>query len=458
MNTLIIRSFLVSLFFLTFISCEKKPEPIGITPEDFHKAVDLITAIQVHDIFSPPVASRIYAYSNIAAYEAMLPQSDNYKSLAGQLTDLGPTPTPQDTTGIDYKLASMIAYYDVAKQLIFSEDRVELYRDSLYSDWQAKNPQTFKTSKAYGLLVAEHIKSWMNKDNYAQTRTMPKFSVRIEEEGRWQPTPPAYMDGIEPHWMKIRPFVIKTSDQFKPEPPPAFSMEEASDFHKELMEVYDARIEIDKEGEDSHGMAIAQFWDCNPYVSTHKGHLMFATKKITPGAHWIGITKIACRKAKSDFDETLAAYTETSIAIADGFIVCWDEKYRSNLIRPETLINAHIDDNWAPILQTPPFPEYTSGHSVVSGAAAVALTSIFGDDFAFDDDTETPYGLPVRSFDSFNSASAEAAISRLYGGIHYRSAIENGLKQGRELGHYVVDNLEMRTKPGALAGQAIGVK
>ena len=175
---------------------------------------------------------------------------------------------------------------------------------------------------------------------------------------------------------------------------------------------------------------------------------MFATKKISPGAHWIGITKIACRMEGTGFDDTVHAYAKTSIAIADAFISCWDEKYRSNLIRPETLINEYIDESWKPVLQTPPFPEYTSGHSVVSGAAAVALTDIFGDDFAFDDDTELKYGLPVRSFSSFRQAADEAAISRMYGGIHYRAAVEIGVKQGRDLGSFVMDNLQTRSEPG----------
>ena len=168
---------------------------------------------------------------------------------------------------------------------------------------------------------------------------------------------------------------------------------------------------------------------------------MFATKKISPGAHWIGITKIASRKTNSNVEETVNAYTKTSLAIADAFISCWDEKYSSNLVRPETLINQSLDPDWLPILQTPPFPEYTSGHSVVSGAASVVLTDIFGDNFYFDDDTEIPFGLPVRSFNSFYDASDEAALSRLYGGIHYRAAIDNGLKQGKDLGHFVANKL-----------------
>ncbi|WP_370095653.1 vanadium-dependent haloperoxidase, partial [Winogradskyella sp.] len=178
-------------------------------------------------------------------------------------------------------------------------------------------------------------------------------------------------------------------------------------------------------------------WDCNPFVSVNKGHFMFAAKKITPGAHWIGICKIACKNTNSDFGKTVYAYTKTSIAVADSFISCWDEKYRSNLIRPETLINKYIDTEWAPVLQTPPFPEYTSGHSVVSGASSEVLTAIFGDNFAFDDTTELPYGLPMRSFKSFRLAAQEAAISRLYGSIHYRAAIKVGLDQGIKLGTLV---------------------
>ncbi|MGB3607641.1 vanadium-dependent haloperoxidase, partial [Psychroserpens sp.] len=289
------------------------------------------------------------------------------------------------------------------------------------------------------------IASWMKTDNYAQTRTMPKFSVNTKDESRWQPTPPSYMDGIEPHWSKIRPFTLASADQFKPVPPPTFSMEEDSAFYKELVEVYDISNTIFEAGDQSEQIAIAQFWDCNPYVSVNRGHLMFAVKKITPGAHWIGITKIAAKKSNADFNTTVYAYTKTAIAIADAFISCWDEKYRSNLVRPETLIKTHFNDEWKSILQTPPFPEYTSGHSVVSGAASTVLTSIFGEDFQFDDDTEVPYGLPVRSFKSFNLAASEAALSRLYGGIHYRAAIEVGLVQGKQVGSYVTNTLNMKT-------------
>ena len=430
---------------LSLMSCNTDSTPIQISPEAYHSSVDKVTEVMIHDIFSPPVASRIYAYPNIAAFEVLAQKDGNFNSLAGQLTGFTDVPPPEVPEAINYDLAALIAHIDLSKKLIFSEDRIAVYRDSLYGVWEEQNEKEFLASKDYGLKVAAHVASWMDKDNYKQTRTMPKFSVDSDDPSRWQPTPPAYMSGIEPHWNKIRPFVIDSAGQFKPTPPPPFSMDKDSDFYKELLEVYDISNEITAKGDTSEEVAIAQFWDCNPYVSVTRGHLMFATKKITPGAHWIGIAKIAARQTNADFAKTVLGYTKTSIAIADAFISCWDEKYRSNLIRPETLINAHIDENWEPVLQTPPFPEYTSGHSVVSGAAATALTSIYGEGFAFDDDTEVAYGLPVRSFTSFTQAADEAAISRMYGGIHYRAAVEIGVGQGRKLGKFVVDNLQMNT-------------
>ena len=428
---------------LLLFSCKEISAPIEITTDHFHTAIDKVVEVMIHDIFSPPVASRVFVYPNIAAYEILAQNDSTYSSLKNQISHLESIPSPNQKKKINYSLAALIAHIHLSKQLIFSEDKIERHRDSLYNVWEAINPREFKDSKAYGLEVAAYISDWMNKDNYAQTRTMPKFSVDSEDEGRWQPTPPSYMDGLEPHWNKIRSFVLDSADQFKPIPPPKFSMNKNSDFYKELVEVYEISKEITKKGDSSEEIAIAQFWDCNPYVSVTRGHLMFAVKKITPGAHWIGITKIAAKKEKADFNRTVFAYTKTSIAIADAFISCWDEKFRSNLVRPETLINTYFDDEWKPILQTPPFPEYTSGHSVVSGAASTVLTSIFGDNFSFSDDTETPYGLPIRNYKSFNQAADEATISRMYGGIHYRSAVEVGVVQGRKIGELVTEKLTM---------------
>ena len=408
-------------------------------PELFRRAVNNLTDVIVYDIFSPPVASRIYAYPSIAAYEVLISGSDKYESFAGQLTDLGPVPSPE-TDNISLEVAAIEAYTLVGKALIFSESMLETSYENLLNQIKESgiSSSRMKESQKYGAKVAAHILEWSKKDSYHQTRTFPKYTI-TEEEGAWKPTPPDYMEGIEPHWNKIRPFVIDSSNQFTPIPPTLYDMDKNSLFFKELMEVYTVGNNLNEEETE-----IASFWDCNPYVSHHIGHAMYATKKITPGGHWIGITAIATRQANADLVTTVEAYARVSIALADAFISCWDEKWRSILIRPETVINKFIDEDWKPLLQTPPFPEYTSGHSVISSAAAVTLTELFGETFQFTDTTELAYGLPERSFDSFFAASNEAAISRLYGGIHYRPAIDNGVTQGKALGYFVNQKLKTR--------------
>ena len=402
-----------------------------------HQSVQKLTDVIVHDIFSPPQASRVYVYPIIAAYEAMIPGSKGYRSLEGQVRDLQGVPKPEAGAEYCYPLAALHAYTQVGKALIFSEAKIVKYQEELQEKFNALNmPQNvMDRSMAYGQAIADHVLAWADKDMYKQTRTYPKYSVP-EDLTKWQPTPPDYMDGIEPHWKEIRPMILDSAQQFVPAPPTPFDTDPNSQFMKETQEVYLAVKEAGNEATE-----IAQFWDCNPYVSHHKGHVMFATKKITPGGHWMGITKIASQKENLDFMQTIEAYTRVSIALFDAFISCWDEKYRSSLVRPETVINEHIDEDWLPLLQTPPFPEHTSGHSVISAASAVTLTKLLGENFAYIDSTEVAYGLPPRSFGSFYQAADEAAISRLYGGIHYRPAIDYGVDQGKKVGQLIAKRL-----------------
>ena len=409
-------------------------------PELFLSTSKKLTDVIVHDIFSPPVASRIYTYPGIAAYETMRHQyPEKYVSLGGQLKGLTATPKPVDKD-IDFHLAAIHAFYLVGKKLIFSEEKMNSYIDNLYEtlahDGLPKSVK--KASFAYGEQVATHILKWADKDMYKQTRTFPKYTI-ISIDSLWKPTPPDYMDGIEPHWREIRLMTLDSANQYSPIPPLSFSLNASSEFYRQLYEVF----EIGKNLSDEQ-KAIASFWDCNPYVSHHSGHAMLVTKKITPGGHWMGIAAIASKKANSSFDESIETYALVSIALFDGFISVWDEKYKSLVVRPETLINEYIDEDWLPLLQTPPFPEYTSGHSVISRAAAITLTDIYGEDFDFIDTVEQEYGLPTRVFNSFLEASEEAAISRLYGGIHYRMAIENGIHQGEQVGKHVVNHIKTR--------------
>lgn len=403
-------------------------------------SVTQLTDVLIHDIFSPPVASRVYAYPSIAAYECARYLDESYKSLGGQLNGLGTLPQPDTTAEIAFQVSALHAFNLVGKQLIFSEE--------MMTDFMAKQDSVIGTSgipkgvlsrsKAFGEEMAEAILAWADKDNYKETRSAPKYNVK-KDPARWVPTPPGYMDGIEPEWREIRTFVLDSAQQFKPPLATEYSSDKNSRFFKETMEVYDAVNNATLEH-----IEIAKFWDCNPYVMNVTGHVMLATKKITPGGHWMEIVTIANNQSKADFAKAAEAYAMTSIALVDGFISCWDEKYRSNLVRPETVINEYIDEKWMPLLQTPPFPEYTSGHSVISRSAAVMLTHIYGDNFAFHDDSEVRFGLPARDFNSFLEASEEAAISRLYGGIHYMPAIENGVEQGGRIGAFIVSRVKTR--------------
>lgn len=433
---------IISLLTLMMCGCKDIPtnEEALSKPQYFISSMQALSDVIVYDIFSPPVASRNYAYPSIAAYEVMAASHPDYVSLAGQIHEFTAPPAPP-AEEYSPAVAALEAFLISAKNYIFSEEKIENHRTKLYEELkkQGISKSVFERSIAYGNHVAQHVIAYSQSDNYKESRTFPKYSI-TQDPSKWKPTPPGYMDGIEPHWNEMRSFVIDSAQQFVPEPPTPFDMNKGSKFYQETMEVYDVVKNADDEQKE-----IAAFWDCNPYKLNVTGHVMHATKKITPGGHWIGIVGLVCEKDQADWAKTIEAYTLTSIALYDGFISCWDEKYRSNLVRPETVINEYIDENWIPYLQTPPFPEHTSGHSVISRAAAVALTSIFGEDFSFDDSVELAYGLPVRKFKSFYHASDEAAVSRLYGGIHYRPAIDYGVKQGEKVGKYVVDKIKLKS-------------
>jgi len=437
------KNVIAFLIILLVASCAKENgdwRQKAENPEFLHQSIKEVTDVIVYDIFSPPVASRIYAYMNIAAYEVAIQGNPDFVSFSGQLTGFDAVPEPEKGEEYCLPLASVQAALQVGRTLVFSEVKMDEYYESILQQYRETGipDDVFDRSIKYGNSVADHVIAWSSKDNYKQSRSFPKYSIQ-DDEATWKPTPPAYMDAVEPHWKTIRPFAIDSAQQFKPVPPTPFSTNKSSLFYKEAMEVHDMVNNLTPEQRE-----IAFFWDCNPFMMNVKGHVMFATKKISPGGHWINITRVACKKNNANFVQSAEAYARVSIALADAFISCWDEKYRSNVIRPETYINQYIDNEWVPVLQTPPFPEYTSGHSVISAASAVTLTQLFGDNFSFTDSTEIEFGLTARSFQSFIQASEEAAVSRMYGGIHYRPAVEVGMKEGRDIGYFILDKIKTR--------------
>jgi hypothetical protein len=434
---------LLLLITLFAFGCQEKHDQAGLDKFSETQLMEWnehLSEVIIKDIFTPPVASRIYAYPNIAAYEALVPANSSYNSLEGQLNDLNNVPKPGPDQEIYYPVSSVIAFSTVGKKLTLVEANIQKYEDQYLKDIQkiGIKKKVLENSVAYGRKVGEHILAWAKKDNYQETRALTRH-IQSKKQDVWQPTPSDYMPAVEPHWYKIRPFVIDSAAAFRPELPVPFDSTASSKFYQDAQEVYNIVKSIDDEK-----LLIARFWDDNSNVSYTKGHVSYFKQKLTPAGHWLSIANYAIQQGNLGLIETAETYVLVSTALADGFISCWDAKFKYNTIRPVTYINRYMDENWEPILQTPPFPEFPSGHSVISAAAATVLTHRFGEAFAFTDSTQLAIGLPPRKFNSFNEAAVEVGDSRVYGGIHFYPACNLGAEQGKMVGNHVITKLKTR--------------
>ena len=426
------------LFILFFISCNNS-KTTSVKQDDQlpNQLVKKLTDIIVVDIFTPPVASRIYANTTLAMYEAIRFQKEGSKSITAKLKGFDPMPIPEEGKQYDFSIAAIQSFCETAKKVTFSAPEITKYQDSMIAVYAAGLDEAeVEQSIAFGQLVADVVSKRLEKDMYKETRGFDRFEVTTDDDSRWVPTLPDYTDGLEPHWPKMLTMALDSSSQVQADPYPPYSRDENSDYYKELKEVYD--ISKNRSEEQTE---IALFWDDNPFVSQHKGHVMFQDKKMTPPGHWMAITQKAAKVKNLDAVAAANAYAQTAVGMYDAFISCWYVKYSTVRIRPQTAIQRLIEPTWVSFIQSPPFPEYTSGHSTISSTAAEVLTSIFGDDFAFTDSSELEYNLPVRSFKSFREAALEASVSRIYGGIHYRSGCDNGNKQGKDLAKIILSKI-----------------
>lgn len=426
-----------------FTGCESEIKNLNFqqdaaNPAFINRSMMALTQTIKYDLFAPMIASRITYYAHVASYEALNAQNPKYKSLSGQLKELGAMPKPQQGLEYCYPAAAVKAYLRVGKKLIFSEDSIAHFEKQIIADFKKIGvpKDVLERSLSFGDTIADAIIQWSTKDNYAQTRSMSKYTVTPNDPVRWRPTSPDYADAMEPHWCDIRTAVMDSAAQFKPIPAPKFDTLKSSFFYKIALETY-------KTVQDSTAdkIATAWYWDDNPVATFNAGHVNISRKKIPPGGHWLWITMYAANQKKLDIYQINEAYTLVAIGLFDAFISCWDEKYRSNVIRPESYITKYINPEWTSVIVTPPFPEYTSGHSCVSGSSSTILSKFFGDNYRFTDSTELQFGLAPRSFNSFNEAARQAAVSRLYAGIHYRPACENGLIQGEKVGRNVLEKI-----------------
>jgi hypothetical protein len=417
-------------------SCMQKQAAKLVDADILHENQDQLTQMIIYDVFTPPVSSRIYVYSSLASYEAIRHSKKGTVSIATRLKGFKPMPEPKADSQYNFTLAATKAFFTVVHKVIFSLDSLKKYEQATFDNFKnSMDEDTYNRSIAFGEAIGKTVLERASKDGYAASRGKPKF-LGSSDAGQWRPTPPDYMDGVEWCWNTMKTLALDSCSQFMPPLPPKYNTDTNSQFMKEAKEVY----LIGKNLTDEQKL-IAKYWDDNPFVMEHAGHMMFANKKITPGGHWMGIAAIAAKDAKADAVKVAETYLLTAVALYDAFIVCWDEKYRSHVVRPVTVINEYIDKDWLPFLQTPPFPEYTSGHSTITAAAAAVLTKLYGDNRAFQDTSDLHYIGMQRHFNSFNEAAAEASISRVYGGIHYRNSVDQGAAQGRKVGALIIEKV-----------------
>jgi hypothetical protein len=402
----------------------------GKAEEVLHTWYDLGLELVWHTpTYSPPVASRSFAYLGVTAFEAVATGSDELQTLAGQLHGL--KPGPQREAGKAYDEAVVMqAALAFAVQHYFENTgptgqhamaRLEVkLREKVSADVPA---DVLARSEAYGRAVAEHILAWSQDDGGAVIETLgfPQGYELPKGPSHWVPTSLIALQQkpLLPDWGKNRTFAMPEGTSCALPPPPEYSEDNTSQFYKEAMEVYETKQSITQERR-----AIARFWADDAMLS------------MTPPGHWISIALQIFKRDNVDLDKSVDTLARLGVAEADAFIGCWQAKYQYDLIRPISYIRRVIDPKWDPLLNTPPFPEYPSGHSTQSGASAAVLTNLFGENFAFLDETGKPAGLAPRSFTSFSEAADDAGISRLYGGIHFRAAIERGLAQGRCIGAF----------------------
>ena len=408
-----------------------------------HELNDALTLAVILDGHKPPVGTRIYAYPNIAAYECLILENDDYASLQQQLIELDGLPIPEENNTYDFRVSMIEAFSVVAKNLVYLDLIIENKQQSLMLAIKPHiNHGIYERSVKFGNKLGRAIINWSKSDGFVEIQNMPNYSSS-DAPGHWKPTPPLYGEACEPHWFKLRLFILDSAQQFQAIPPPIFSTDSNSTFFQEAQFVYNLTRNLTEEQKKT-----AWFWNDLPSNTDIQGHLMTTKRQVSPPGHWVGITKTACIQNSFSLIQTSEAYTLVCIAMADAFKTNWHTKYYYDLIRPISYINKHIDPSWTPLLETPMFPEYTSAHSTMSAAAATVLSTVIDSSMAYVDSSEVLYGYGVREFSSFYQAAYEVTLSRVYGGIHYRFACVEGSRIGHDIGRFMLKRLRTKKSNG----------
>lgn len=424
----LVNSCVLLIYGMCLVGCEKQHKPMdtAVYITQLSKALD--EAI-VNDFFSPPVASRIYANTHLTTLYCLHQTSPDSTSALELLA----RPVPHHTSDETLEIVALYAASHVAQQLVFDARPLINYDSVLSARLLSCNydPVQINAIRDSGYAFGTRMFKWISGDGYPQTRTAMKYSL-IEADSAWQPTPIHFMDALEPHWGELRTFLPAGELETVQHRPLRYQSTEGSEFQEELRQV-----EWFVDSLNAKDSAIARFWDCNPLVISIDGHVNSSIKQLTPAGHWMSIQRQL--SIHSSFQEIAHRNALLSCVLYDSFVYCWKLKYQYQLVRPITLIRKYSNPKWECMIQTPNFPEYPSGHSVISGAAAVVLSSIYGETMPYTDSTELQYGHSIRHYSSFDEAAQEAALSRFYAGIHYKYSVLEGLKIGQQIaGRYLL--------------------
>jgi hypothetical protein len=412
---------------------DKRREPVDDYPSDVASVwFDTLYDVVKSEATAPPQASRIYGVSAVALYEAVAPGALHHRSLVGQLNDLTWVPRRKKHGKYHWPTVANAALARTIRGLfpsLKSEnlEAINALEQRFAAQFQAEvKGRAYERSVAQGQAVADAILAWAATDGFSTVDNCPYVPHPVP--GAWEPTPPGFVaEPLQPCWGQLRPMVLASGAECAPPGHPEFSADPGSAFYAAALEVRNTGLTLTEEQK-----TIAEYWSDGAGATG------------TPAGHWVAIVGQIARNDGLSLTAAAEAYARVGIAVADAFIACWYTKYRSNLQRPVTYIQDHIDGSWLPYLVTPPFPTYTSGHSTQSGAVAAVLTDLFGSK-AFTDTTHTDHHLmppqEPRTFSSFDEAAEEAAVSRLYGGIHFAFDNHDGLASGRCIGEAINDRV-----------------
>jgi len=424
-KTILILATITAIF--TFSGCQKFNDFINVDHPDKDSKADATVATDWYKLQLRILLERNsalsgwnFAYLGIGLYEAVRGEDKHSVSFSSKLNQM-PFMPEADNKSYDWVISANAAMADLLRSFntgltpanLASIDSLE----NVYNQGSTTNPNSdkFRRSQAFGQSVALAIYNWYLTDNFNGTNTgyvPPVFP------GAWEPTPPAFANGVNPYVSQARLFLSANASIVVPPPPFPYSETVGSDYYKMIKQVYDVNKALTTEQQN-----IANF-----YIDQGNG------LGYTPPGHDFSLVTQIIQQKKVGLVVAAEVYAKCGIAERDGTILTFGAKYKYNQMRPVTYVRRFIDTAWMPYIPTPPHPEYPAAHAMLTGSLMQTAARVLGDKIKLTDHSYDFRGWAPRSFTSIFAVAEEAGISRNYGGIHYIPSINTGLAMAKKIG------------------------